>query len=84
MNAKIFPARFYFADPADLADELIAAREADAAWEARCALRRMAEARPGELSSAGERKDCSHRYRGTVAKRARIQALVAAVKKGKQ
>lgn len=84
MNSKILPARFYRDDPADLADELIAAREAEAAWEARCALRRAADASVRSVpAAAAAEKDCSHRYRGTVAKRARIQALVAAAMKGK-
>lgn len=76
VKTKILPARFYHCDPADLADELMAARQTDAAWEARRAIE--------QAMAVSASTDRSHRYRGTMAKRDRIQALMAAARKGKQ
>jgi hypothetical protein len=72
--SRVLPSRFYTADPADLADELMAARQRDTEYQAKQALQRAMEP---------DRRDHTHRHIGTVAKRARIKALVAAVKKGK-
>lgn len=70
--SRVLPARFYAGDPADLADELIAARQRDAEYQAKQLMERAMAIAP---------RDRSHRYIGTIAKRARIQALLAAVKK---
>lgn len=70
---RILPSRFYTADPADLADELIAARSADAEWQTRQLLDRVAEA-------TRMQRDDSRRYLSVELKRLRIQALVKAAK----
>ncbi|MBL8518203.1 MAG: hypothetical protein JNM76_14675 [Betaproteobacteria bacterium] len=42
--SRILPSRFYHRDPAELADELMSARESAAAAEARRLMERLAEA----------------------------------------
>lgn len=42
--SRILPARFYHRDPAELADELISARESVAAAEARQLMERLSQA----------------------------------------
>jgi hypothetical protein len=73
--SRILPARFYSADPMDLADELIRARQDDAEYQAR---RLIERAMTVPVSAA----EIPRRYLDISAKRARIRALVAKAKKG--
>lgn len=72
--SRILPARFYSADPIELGDELVRARQSDAEYEARRVIER-AMAQPMQPA------EIPRRYLDISAKRARIKALVAKAKK---
>lgn len=73
--SRILPARFYHRDPAELADELIAARDRHAGQEARRLIERLQEAAKPEPTMP-------RRYLTWKQKRDRIEASVRANRYG--
>jgi hypothetical protein len=76
--SRVLPSRFYSADPADLADELIAARNDEPAWHARQAIKAAQH-----TSAAAVPAEMPRRYLSLDMRRERIRRLTAAaIRKG--